>query len=146
MNVLRRLHKAPIRVLRIQRRKTLVRFRFSMIRLKTALAQETDETRQMLVIYQRSLQRKATEEELRFANHQLVDVLRATGLGVFAVLPFAPITIPILIKLGRKIGIEVLPSAFQPKAPLASKIQANKVQANNVDSNEVCSIAKGKDS
>lgn len=124
MNVLTRLHKAPIRVLRIQRRKTLVRFRFSMIRLRTALAQETDETRRMLVIYQRSLQGKATEAELRFANHQLVDVLRATGLGVFAVLPFAPITIPILIKLGRKIGIEVLPSSFQPRAERPKRIKA----------------------
>ncbi|MFC4653558.1 MULTISPECIES: hypothetical protein [Rheinheimera] len=124
MNVLTRLHKAPIRVLRIQRRKTLVRFRFSMIRLRTALAQETDETRRMLVIYQRSLQGKATEAELRFANHQLVDVLRATGLGVFAVLPFAPITIPILIKLGRKIGIEVLPSSFQPRADRVKRIKA----------------------
>ncbi|WP_337841642.1 hypothetical protein [Rheinheimera sp.] len=124
MNVLTRLHKAPIRVLRIQRRKTLSRFRFSMIRLRTALAQETDETRRMLVIYQRSLQGKATEAELRFANHQLVDVLRATGLGVFAVLPFAPITIPILIKLGRKIGIEVLPSSFQPRTERPKRIKA----------------------
>ncbi|MBU2425362.1 MAG: hypothetical protein KKA56_00630, partial [Gammaproteobacteria bacterium] len=38
----------------------------------------------------------------------------ATGLGIFAVLPFAPITIPLIVKLGRKLGIEVLPSAFTP--------------------------------
>jgi hypothetical protein len=87
-----------------------------------ALSQETDETRRMLIIYQRSIQGKATQAELRFANHQLVDVLRATGLGIFAVLPFAPITIPILIKLGRKLGIEVLPSSFQPKAEKQKKL------------------------
>jgi len=123
MKLLLRLHKAPIRVLRIQRRKTMLRFRFSMVRLKTALAQETDETRRMLHIYQRSLQGKATEAELRFANHQLVDVLRATGLGVFAVLPFAPITIPVLIKLGRKLGVEVLPSSFQPRTERQKRIK-----------------------
>jgi len=94
-----------------------------MVRLKTALAQETDETRRMLHIYQRSLQGKATEAELRFANHQLVDVLRATGLGVFAVLPFAPITIPVLIKLGRKLGVEVLPSSFQPRTERQKRIK-----------------------
>jgi hypothetical protein len=97
------------------------RIRFSMIRLRIALSQETDETRRMLIIYQRSLQGKATQAEMRFANHQLVDVLRATGLGIFAVLPFAPITIPILIKLGRKLGIEVLPSSFQPKTERLKK-------------------------
>jgi hypothetical protein len=36
-------------------------------------------------------------------------------LGVFAILPFAPITIPLIVKLGRKLGIEVMPSAFAPK-------------------------------
>ncbi len=87
-----------------------------------ALSQETDETRRMLIIYQRSLQGKATQAELKFANHQLVDVLRATGLGIFAILPFAPITIPILIKLGRKLGIEVLPSSFQHKADKPKKL------------------------
>jgi hypothetical protein len=97
------------------------RIRFSMIRLKQALSLETDETRRMLIIYQRSLQGKASQAEMRFANHQLVDVLRATGLGIFAVLPFAPVTIPILIKLGRKLGIEVLPSSFQPKSDKAKK-------------------------
>ena len=122
MNLLSRLHKAPIRVLRLQRRKSMSRIRFSMIRLRIALSQETDETKRMLMIYQRSLQGKATQAELRFANHQLVDVLRATGLGIFAVLPFAPITIPILIKLGRKLGIEVLPSSFQPKADKPKKL------------------------
>lgn len=123
MNLFSRLHKAPIRVLRLQRRKSMSRIRFSMIRLRMALSQETDETKRMLQIYQRSLQGKATQAELRFANHQLVDVLRATGLGIFAVLPFAPLTIPILIKLGRKLGIEVLPSSFQPKVERPKKVE-----------------------
>jgi hypothetical protein len=122
MNLLSRLHKAPIRVMRLQRRKSMSRIRFSMIRLRMALSQETEETKRMLQIYQRSLKGKATQAELRFANHQLVDVLRATGLGIFAVLPFAPLTIPILIKVGRKLGIEVLPSSFQPKAERPKRI------------------------
>jgi hypothetical protein len=115
MKLLRHLHRAPIRVLRLQRRKSMIRIRFSMVRLKIALAQEKDETRQMLRIYQHYVTGDVSKTELARANAQLADVLRATGLGIFAVLPFAPITIPIIVKLGRKLGIEVLPSAFTPQ-------------------------------
>lgn len=124
MKLLRHLHKAPLRVLRLQRRKSMIRIRFSMIRLKTALAQEKDETRQMLRIYQHYVTGNVSKAELARANAQLADVLRATGLGIFAILPFAPITIPLIVKLGRKLGIEVLPSAFSPNA----KYQAEKVR------------------
>jgi hypothetical protein len=114
MKLLRHLHKAPLRVLRLQRRKSMIRIRFSMVRLKIALAQEKAETRQMLRIYQHYVTGEVSKEELSRANAQLAEVLRATGLGIFAVLPFAPITIPLIVKLGRKLGIEVLPSAFTP--------------------------------
>ena len=114
MKLLRHLHKAPLRVLRLQRRKSMIRIRFSMVRLKIALAQEKQETRQMLRIYQHYVTGEVSKAELARANAQLADVLRATGLGIFAVLPFAPITIPLIVKLGRKLGIEVLPSAFTP--------------------------------
>jgi len=115
MVLLRHLHQAPIRVLRLQRRKSMMRIRFSMIRLKCALSQEKAETKQMLRIYQSYVTGQVSKAELQQANAQLADVLRATGLGVFAILPFAPITIPLIVKLGRKLGIEVLPSAFAPK-------------------------------
>ncbi len=135
MKLLRHLHKAPLRVLRLQRRKSKIRIRFSMIRLKTALAQEKDETRQMLRIYQHYVTGNVSKAELARANAQLADVLRATGLGIFAILPFAPITIPLIVKLGRKLGIEVLPSAFSPSA----KHQAEKVRRlgrQQLDSNQ----------
>jgi hypothetical protein len=93
----------------------MMRIRFSMIRLKCALSQEKAETKQMLRIYQNYVTGQVSKAELQQANAQLADVLRATGLGVFAILPFAPITIPLIVKLGRKLGIEVLPSAFAPK-------------------------------
>lgn len=115
MKLLRHMHRAPIRVLRLQRRKSMIKIRFSMIRLQQALSQEKDETKQMLVIYQNYVLGNASKAELKIANQQLGDVLRATGLSIFAILPFAPITIPIIVKLGRKLGIEVMPSAFAPK-------------------------------
>jgi len=112
--------KAPIRVISISRKRTTIRFKRQMLRVKIALSQEKAETKEMLSIYRRYTMRQATPEEMTIANQQFLDVLKSLGLGVFAVLPFAPITIPVMIKLGRLVGVEILPSSFseektQPK-------------------------------
>jgi hypothetical protein len=83
-----------------------------MLQVKHALAQEKQETIDMLQTYRRYTQGKATKDELNTANNQFIDLLKGVGLGIFAILPFAPITIPLIVKLGRMVGVEVLPSAF----------------------------------
>ena len=83
-----------------------------MVALKIALAQEKQETKEMLHIYRRYTQGLASKEELHTANEQFLDILKGLGLGVFAVLPFAPITIPLVVKLGQWVGVDVLPSSF----------------------------------
>jgi|TARA_R110001599_G_scaffold2375_3_gene12803 hypothetical protein len=83
-----------------------------MVKVKIALAQEKVETRAMLNIYKRYTRRDASAEEMRIANQQFVDILKGLGIGIFAILPFAPITIPLMIKIGRLVGVEILPSAF----------------------------------
>lgn len=105
-------HKAPIRVLLISKRRNIVRIKRSMLKVKIALAQEKVETREMLSIYKRYTKRQASAEEMQIANQQFIDILKGLGLGVFAVLPFSPITIPIMIKVGRMVGVEILPSSF----------------------------------
>lgn len=97
----------------INRRELLSRVKQSLVTLKKALAQETTETKVMLSTYQRYRKGMATEEEMREANEQFKDLLRGLGLSVFAILPFSPITIPAIVKLGRKVGVEVLPSSFK---------------------------------
>jgi len=83
-----------------------------MVQLKFALQQEKLETKEMLVIYRRYTQGQASSDELKLANAQFVDILKGLGLGVFAILPFAPITIPIMVKLAQRVGVELLPSSF----------------------------------
>jgi len=107
--------KAPIRVVSISRRRTAVKLKRQMLQLKIALAQEKTETKEMLVIYRKYTQRQASASEIKIANQQFLDLLKGLGLGVFAVLPFSPITIPIFIKLGRLVGVEILPSSFSDK-------------------------------
>ena len=106
------IFKAPFRVIRIQRRRSVYRFKQQMLILKTALSQEKAETKEMLTIYKKYTRRQASPEEMQTANRQFIDLLKGLGLGVFAVLPFAPITIPIMIKLSRLVGVEILPSSF----------------------------------
>ena len=108
--------KSPVRVVKISSRRNLIKLRRTMLSLKIALAQEKRETKEMLVIYKKYTKRQATDAELQTANQQLVDILKGLGLGVFAVLPFAPITIPILIKLGKVVGVDILPSSFSDKS------------------------------
>ncbi|WDD98897.1 hypothetical protein [Thalassomonas actiniarum] len=104
--------RAPIRVVLISRKRTTIRLKRQMVRVKIALAQEKTETKEMLVIYRKYTQGNASEAEMKMANKQFLDVLKGLGLGVFAVLPFAPITIPVMIKVGRWVGVDIIPSSF----------------------------------
>lgn len=112
MKIWHHFHKVPFRVLRLSRRRNIIRLKRTMVKVKIALAQEKLETRAMLSTYKRYTKREATAEEMKIANEQFVDILKGLGIGIFAILPFAPITIPIMIKVARLVGVEILPSSF----------------------------------
>lgn len=118
MRLYKVIHRAPFRVAKITKKRQQLRFKRAMVALKIALAQEKQETKEMLQIYRRYTQGHATKEELHTANEQFLDILKGIGLGVFAVLPFAPITIPLVVKLGQWVGVDVLPSSFNINKPL----------------------------
>lgn len=115
MRIYRVVHKAPLRVVKISKKRQQLKLRRALLLLKSALRQEKQETKEMLEIYRRYTQGNASKKELKVANAQFLDLLKGLGLGVFAVLPFAPITIPVIVKLGQWMGIDVLPSAFAAK-------------------------------
>lgn len=94
------------------KQKALIPLKRSMMVVKQALAQETRETKVMLSTYQQFTRGRASKLEMEAANKQFLDVLRGLGLGVLAVLPFSPITLPFVVKLGQKVGVNVLPSSF----------------------------------
>ncbi|MDB2355603.1 MAG: hypothetical protein ACPG5Z_02665 [Pseudoalteromonas sp.] len=118
MRLYKVIHRAPIRVVKIGKRRQQLRFKRAMVALKIALAQEKKETKEMLSIYRRYTHGNVTKEELTQANNQFIDILKGLGLGVFAVLPFAPVTIPLVVKLGKWVGVDVLPSSFNINKPL----------------------------
>jgi hypothetical protein len=106
------LIRSPLKLARVGHKRGKRRIRRDLLAIKQALAQEKEETKEMLAIYRKFTNGDASDAEMKVANEQLVDLVKGLGVGIFAVLPFAPITIPFIIKLGKRFDIEVLPSAF----------------------------------
>lgn len=86
------------------------RLKTALTALRDTLLEERQETREMLEIYHRYSQGLATPEEMHHANRQFVELIRYMGLGVLLILPMAPLSIPLIVKLGHRLGIEVLPT------------------------------------
>ncbi len=89
--------------------------RSSLAKIQTILANETRESNEMLKIYQKYVtnNEKISEKELEQANRQFSDLIKGLGLaGVFA-LPGGLLAIAFIVKLGEKLGIEVIPEKYR---------------------------------
>lgn len=96
---------------RISRRRKKAREGFE--RLKDHLAEEKGETREMVDIYHRMVEGKATKQEIKKANEQFSDVLRIVGMGTFfTLIPGSTLLLPLAIVGANKVGIRLLPTAF----------------------------------
>lgn len=84
-----------------------------LIKIKNMLKTETYESKRMLEIYLNYGKGRYSKEDIAWANNQLKDVIRTFGVGALLILPFAPITLPFLVKLGQKLGINILPDSFK---------------------------------
>ena len=81
--------------------------------LKEKLTDETESSRTMLKTYSDYLKGEASDEELEKANQQLNEILKDLSLGLMAVIPLAPITIPMIAKFAKKHNIDLLPEWFK---------------------------------
>ena len=89
--------------------------RASLAKLQTILADETKESNEMLKIYQKYVlnNEEITKEELNQANKQFSDLLKGLGIaGVFA-LPGGLLAIAFMVKVGQKLGIEIIPEKYR---------------------------------
>jgi CRP-like cAMP-binding protein len=82
-------------------------------RARAYVTAQWDRGRIMSATYQRYLRGTATAEEMEHANTVLRDYLKIAGLGTLLVLPGAPITIPLAVKLGKALGVNILPSEVE---------------------------------
>ena len=81
--------------------------------LKEKLTEETQSSRAMLKTYSDYLKDEATEDDLEKANKQLNEILKDLSFGLMAVIPFAPLTIPMIAKFAKKHNIDLLPEWFK---------------------------------
>ena len=81
--------------------------------LKEKFTEETESTRTMLKIYSDYVKGEASDEDIEKANKQLNEILKDLSFGLMAVIPFAPITIPVIAKFAKKHNIDLLPEWFK---------------------------------
>ena len=81
--------------------------------LKEKFTEETESTRTMLKIYSDYVKGEANNEDIEKANKQLNEILKDLSFGLMAVVPFAPITIPMIAKFAKKHNIDLLPEWFK---------------------------------
>jgi len=81
--------------------------------LKEKFTEETESTRTMLKIYSDYVKGEANDKDIEKANKQLNEILKDLSFGLMAVVPFAPITIPMIAKFAKKHNIDLLPEWFK---------------------------------
>ena len=81
--------------------------------LKEKFTEETESTRTMLKIYSDYVKGEANDEDIEKANKQLNEILKDLSFGLMAVVPFAPITIPMIAKFAKRHNIDLLPEWFK---------------------------------
>ncbi len=107
------INKTLESLLKMKDKATLGELKNKLEKLRHALSKEREQTRQMMETYFKYTQGRASDEDMEKANKQFQDFLKTLGLGIFVILPGAPITIPLIVKLGQKLGVDVIPDSFK---------------------------------
>lgn len=82
--------------------------------VRSYLAAQWGRGKVMTATYHNYLRGTATREEMERANAVLRDYLKMAGVGTLLVLPGAPLTIPLVAKLGKALGVDIFPSDVEP--------------------------------
>ena len=89
------------------------KIRRALVLLKFTLEQDSERTKEMLKTYYSYTQGNAKKEDLDKASEQLNVLFKELGFGFLTILPLAPITIPLLVKLARKYDVDIVPEWFK---------------------------------
>ena len=79
-----------------------------------AIKNEQKETQELgLLLKKYALQSgNLTRDEMRIVKDQFMDILKIAGLSIPLIMPFSPVIIPLMMKLGQKVGVRILPTSF----------------------------------
>ena len=73
--------------------------------------EETEELAQLLKKYVEQ-QGSLSSQEMTKVKDQFSDLLKMAGLSIPIIMPFSFVIIPLMMKLGQKVGVKILPTSF----------------------------------
>lgn len=76
-------------------------------RIKEIVGEESKGTAKMWEIYLKW--NEASDEERKFANDQIISLLKTAGLAGMVLLPGTVLVLPSLVKMSKKMGMNILP-------------------------------------
>jgi CRP-like cAMP-binding protein len=85
------------------------RLAHDMVKARTFLREQLHHGREMMSIYTRYLRGEASREEMELANAHLRDYVKIAGLGALLVLPGGVLTVPLIVKMGKAVGVDLMP-------------------------------------
>ncbi len=89
------------------------RFLSEAQKMRQFLADQWEKGGYLRTTYQKYLKGEATREELEQANTYLRDYVKIAGIGTLFILPGGMLTIPIVAKIGKALGVDIFPSDSQ---------------------------------
>jgi len=79
-----------------------------------AIKNEKEETQELAQLLKKYVDQQGslTSEEMKKVKEQFSDLLKMAGLSIPIIMPFSFVIIPLIMKLGQKVGVKILPTSF----------------------------------
>ena len=79
-----------------------------------AIKNEKEETKELAQLLKRYVEQQGSlsSQEMTKVKDQFSDLLKMAGLSIPIILPFSFVIIPLMMKLGQKVGVKILPTSF----------------------------------
>ena len=79
-----------------------------------AIKNEKEETKELAQLLKKYVEQQGnlSSEEMKKVKDQFSDILKMAGLSIPIIMPFSFVIIPLIIKLGQKVGVNILPTSF----------------------------------
>lgn len=89
------------------------KIRAQLVDIKAHLTEEGIASKEMMRSYFRFIRKEASKEELVRANRQLRSCFKAVVLGILCILPGSLVTLPAIVRMAQKAGIDIFPDSFK---------------------------------
>ena len=79
-----------------------------------AIKNEKEETQELAQLLKKYVEQQGnlSSVEMTKVKEQFSDLLKIAGLSIPIIMPFSFVIIPLIMKLGQKVGVKILPTSF----------------------------------